>query len=201
LDSHFTFNVLNSLSASILRNERKEAYKQLIIFSKVLRHSFDKSESIVYSLENEIEFIQNYLVLEKYRYKNKFEYNIQIDDDVNLMHNIPKRMIQIFISNSIRHGIMPLTTGGKIDLKIENDKNNLVITIEDNGIGRESAESSNKLHPPGDTLKFIKELFTIFNKKNRHKLEYHYFDLYKNGKESGTKVKIHIPNNFNFDIL
>jgi len=200
LDSHFTFNVLNTLSASILRDDRKEAYKQLIIFSKVLRHSFDKTESLTYTLEQELNFIQNYLQLEKYRYKDKFNYTIKVDDNVNKLRVIPKRLIQQFISNSIKHGIMPLNTGGIISLHISYSDNSLKIVVIDNGIGRKKASTNNKLHSPGQTLNFVKELFKIFNKYNKDKLQYHYFDTYKNGENYGTKVTITIPDNFDFNI-
>ncbi len=198
LDTHFTFNILNSISASILRNDKKEAHKQLTVFSKVLRYVFDDKKSLLHRLDKELELTENYLILEKYRFKNKFDYNINIHGQVNRLTKVPKQIIQIFVDNAIKHGFMPLDEGGYLQVSIGGEDDYIYIIVEDNGVGREEASKQNKLERKGISVKIMQQIIDYLNKIDRkQQLELQIFDLYKNGDSSGTRVEISIPSGYN----
>jgi len=197
LDNHFTFNVLNSISASILRNNRTDANKQLTLFSKVLRYIFDDKKSLLHKLDNEIELTENYLILEKIRFKDKFEYAINIEGQINGFTQVPKQIIQISVDNAIRHGIMPLSEIGFLKVTINSEDEHIHITIEDNGIGRENASKMNTLEKKGHSIKLLYQIIHFLNDLDRkNQIHLKIFDLYKNGGAAGTRVEIWVPSGY-----
>ena len=194
LDSHFTFNVLNSVAAAILRANRQEAYEQLTIFAKVLRYTYDNKTRLFHQLDNEMELLQNYLQLEKYRFKEKFDYNINVGPNVETMTHIPKQFIQIHVDNAIKHGLMPLKTDGLLNIDIHKENQELVIMVEDNGIGREKAKENVTFMSRKHSIKTMKNLIAYFNDlKGAEVISLKIFDLYKNGKPAGTRVIMRLP--------
>lgn len=197
LDTHFTFNVLNSISAAILRNERMEAHKQLSVFSKVLRYIFDNKKSLLHQLDKEIELTENYLILEKYRFKEKFDYKINIEGQVNGLTKVPKQIIQLFVDNAIRHGLMPIDKGGFLLININSEDEDIHISIEDNGVGRTRAARENTLETKGYSVKLIFQIINMLNKLDKkNQLRIKIFDLYKNGDSSGTRIEMWIPSGY-----
>ncbi len=80
--------------------------------------------------------MRNFLDLEKISHQNKFEYNIDIADNVNYNTQIIPMCIQTHVENALMHGINPKNTKGNIFITIQNDENCMIIKVEDNGIGR-----------------------------------------------------------------
>lgn len=195
LDPHFTFNVLNSVSAAILNDNKHEAYHQLTVFAKVLRYTYDNKTKLFHQLDNEIDLLNNYLQLEKHRFKEKFDYEVNVDSEIDLITHIPKQIIQIHVDNAIKHGLMPLKSGGLVKVDIQKvDEENVGITVTDNGIGREKAESQNMHMRKSHSIKIMKDLINYFNNlKSEERISMKIYDLYKNGKPAGTKVTIVIP--------
>lgn len=194
LDSHFTFNVLNSVSASILNDNKHEAYHQLTVFAKVLRYTYDNKTQLFHQLDNELELLNNYLQLEKYRFKEKFDYNIKVGHNVDTMTHIPKQSIQIHVDNAIKHGLMPMKTGGLLNISIVKENGTLVIKVEDNGIGREKAKTLNTQLRKNHSIKTIQNLITYFNEmKKKEVINMKIYDLYTNGEPSGTRVVMQLP--------
>lgn len=200
LDSHFTFNVLNSVSAAILNDNKHEAYHQLTIFAKVLRYTYNNKTKLFHQLDNEIELLNNYLKLEKHRFKEKFDYELNIDPGVDLLTEIPKQMIQIHVDNAIKHGLMPLKSGGMVKVEIKKEEDDyLHISVEDNGIGRKKADQLNLQMRKNHSIKTMKNLINYFNDlKTEGEIAMRIYDLYTNGKASGTKVSISLPSGLRF---
>ncbi len=200
LDSHFTFNVLNSVSAAILNDNKHEAYHQLTIFAKVLRYTYNNKTKLFHQLDNEIELLNNYLKLEKHRFKEKFDYELNIDPGVDLLTEIPKQMIQIHVDNAIKHGLMPLKSGGMVKVEIKKEEDDyLHISVEDNGIGRKKADQLNLQMRKNYSIKTMKNLINYFNDlKTEGEISMRIYDLYTNGKASGTKVSITLPSGLRF---
>ena len=197
LDTHFTFNVLNSISASILNNNRLEAHKQLTVFSKVLRYIFDDKISLLHQLDKEISLIENYLILEDQRFKNKFDYDIHVDAHINRLTMVPKQIIQIFVDNAIRHGLMPLKSGGYLKINISHEGDDIFISIEDNGVGRAKAARTNTLEKKGYSIDIMYQAIDFLNSlQTDDKIDLQIFDLYKNGKASGTRTEIRLPSGY-----
>jgi LytS/YehU family sensor histidine kinase len=194
LDSHFTFNVLNSLAVSILKDDRKEAYQQLITFSKVLRFTYDNKFEFKHSLGEELELTKNYIKLEKYRFKDKFTSEIVIAPEVNLTTGVPKHIIQLNVDNAIRHGLIPLKSDGRLTIKLRTEENSLYIEVEDNGIGREAAGRMNKMEKKGTSLKKMKRLIQFLNQQEKSQTKMRFYDIMKDGNPAGTRVEIVIEN-------
>ncbi len=194
LDSHFTFNVLNSVAAAILKANKQEAYEQLTIFARVLRYTYNNKTRLFHQLDNELELLRNYLQLEKYRFKEKFDYMINVGDNVETMTQIPKQFIQVHVDNAIKHGLMPLKTGGLLKIDIHKENEELIIIVEDNGIGREKAKDNNTFLSRNHSIKTMRNLIAYFNNlKGSEVISLKIFDLYKNGQPSGTRVAMRLP--------
>ena len=138
MNPHFMFNALNSIQYYINSNDREFAAKCLARFAKLMRASLEYSELEVISLENEVEFLEDYLLInQQLRFENRMNYTIKMDEEIEEdVMGVPTMIVQPYIENAIEHGIRPKKSGLiKIEFKLVDDTTILCI-IEDNGIGR-----------------------------------------------------------------
>ncbi|WP_338874853.1 histidine kinase [Spirosoma sp. SC4-14] len=138
MNPHFIFNSLNSINKFILQNDGERASDLLTKFSRLIRQVLINSRAEWVSLRNELNVLQIYLELERLRSDNKFDILFSISDDLNLdMVHVPLLITQPYVENAIWHGLLPMQ-GGKPQLQIQcrQEKDRLIIDIEDNGIGR-----------------------------------------------------------------
>jgi two-component sensor histidine kinase len=191
LDPHFTFNALNAIGSMLQLEDRNTAYDYLSKFTRLLRQVINDSERIHRGLEEELEFVETYLKLEKIRFEDKFNYTIHVDDLVTRAEPVPIMCIQIFVENSLRHGIMPMQSGGRINIDISRDHEYLTIKIQDNGVGRYIASQANPNHGRG--LKMTTEFYEILNQFNPKPISFEIHDLHEKGRPSGTLVEVKIP--------
>src|SRR5690606_14522360 len=135
MNPHFVFNCLGSISSFIVQNGTDSAIKYLAKFSKLMRLTLEYSKESLIPIDKEIESLQNYLELEQLRFNNNFDFTItksaEIEDDVAL----PPLLLQPFVENAIIHGLVPKNEKGNITIRFELEKDNLVCTITDDGIG------------------------------------------------------------------
>lgn len=137
MNRHFVFNALNSIQYYINRQDRTAANRYLTSFAKLIRKNLDASQSDTVSLAEELERLELYLTLEHMRFKDKFRYTLQINDDVDL-HDIhlPAMMLQPYVENSIWHGILPMERQGEVIINVTNSGHGTVlVSVEDDGIG------------------------------------------------------------------
>lgn len=194
LDPHFTMNAINSIIASIQTEEKEEARQHLLCFSKLHRTLLLSSDQIGRTLREEIDFTNNYLALEKFRFKEKFNYAIDIGKDVNLEVQIPKMILQIHVENAVKHGICSKEDGGVVTIRCLNEQNKLIVEVEDNGIGRKQS-SLNGQKSTGKGQIVMDQLIKLYNKHSNSKISSNIFDLFDaEQKPVGTKVKIFITN-------
>ena len=158
MNPHFMFNVLNAIQKFINEGNVLEANTYLTKFADLMRDSLNNSDAEMITLEIEIEFLENYLNLnQKMRFNGKMNYEIIIDDEIEQdIFGVPSMIIQPYVENALEHGIKALKNGVvKIEFAMYDD-NNLLCTIEDNGIGREKAA-------------IIKEKLSKSNLKTKHR--------------------------------
>jgi signal transduction histidine kinase len=192
LDPHFTFNTLNSISSMIYQEDRKLAYDYMSKFTTLLRSLINDAERIYRSLGEELEFVTTYLDLEKLRFGDKFNYEISIGENVSKLEQVPKLVLQTFAENAIKHGIMSSKYGGTLKLKAEKNLDYLILSIEDNGIGRAKAEGLS--HSTGKGLKLTGEFYEILNQINKNPIKHTIIDLHnENGVSIGTRVEVWVP--------
>jgi len=139
MNRHFIFNSLNSIQYFINTQDKISANKYLTNFAQLIRKNLDSAtaKNNVVSLEEELERLRLYLSLESMRFKDRFEYQLNIANDVDAESiMIPPMIMQPFIENSIIHGILPREgKKGLISVKVHIENGYLNILILDNGIG------------------------------------------------------------------
>lgn len=150
LSPHFIFNSLTSIQNYINTNNSLKASEYLAKFSRLIRMIIEKASQSDITLNDEISRLTYYLELEKERFKNKFDYVITLDEELNGAEiKIPNMIIQPHVENCIIHGILPKQEHGTLHVTFKKEgKSKLLITIEDDGIGmikaREHAKTGHK---------------------------------------------------------
>jgi sensor histidine kinase YesM len=133
INPHFLFNTLNCI-ARIAYFENSHMTEELIYcLSDLLRYNL-RHEDQLQTIGSEIDNIEKYLYIQKVRFKNRLEYNIDIPEHIKT-YRIPYMVIQPIVENSLIHGITPKRDGGKINISAEKYKNEIIISIMDNGNG------------------------------------------------------------------
>jgi len=201
MEPHFIMNTINTIGSSIYRKKPEDAYKLLLNFSGMVRSLLISSDKLTRTIGEEIEFVRNYLELERSRFQELFSFSIFQADEVSLESIVPKMIIQIHAENALKHGLMPKKSGGILDISVLKDQDYLLISITDNGIGRNAA--SNKMsQSTGRGMKILAQLFESYNKHNSKPLRQEIIDLYDADKKpAGTMVKIWVPIEFNEGIF
>jgi len=198
MNPHFLFNCLNSINSFIIKNEQEKASEYLSKFSKLIRKVLSNSKETKVTLANELEALELYIELEALRFNNKFEYKINLPENVEADYlEIPPLIIQPYVENSIWHGLLHKKEGvGKISISIVQKQNLLICTIEDNGVGRDASanlksKSAEKRKSFG--MSITKERLKYINHKNKETTHVVVEDLKnKEGKPIGTRVVIKI---------
>jgi hypothetical protein len=191
IDPHFTLNILNSIGSLFYKKDEDKANYVFGKYAKLLRSTILKSDNILIPLHEELDYIKNYLDLEKFRLDDKFEYEIVMEDIINEETLLPKMILHTFVENAVKHGLRHLKSKGF--LKISGNKSGLmyIIDIIDNGIGRNSA----KQYAVQDTnkgLEIIDNILELYYNLYKKKIQYEIIDIgEKDG--GGTHVKITMP--------
>ena len=135
INPHFIFNSLNSIQYFINNNYIEMADSQLNRLSNLIRKTLDYSGQVSIKLTEEIDYLKNYIELEKVRFKDQFEYQIINEiDSINELY-IPPMVIQPHIENAIKHGLKPLKTKKILKITFKLEQYYLICEIMDNGIG------------------------------------------------------------------
>ena len=148
MNPHFMFNALNSIQEQFMYGDKVLANEQMGNFTYLTRQILTVSGKKKINLATEVEILTKYLELEKMRFATGFNYKITIGDRIDEdYHQIPPMLIQPFVENSIKHGL--LHKQGDKELLVGFDLNNtedyLICVVQDNGVGREkSAEIKSK---------------------------------------------------------
>jgi hypothetical protein len=188
IDPHFAFNAINTIASFIYSEKPDITYDYFTKFARMIRNILEDNDKISRLLSEEVEFVRNYLDLQKMRFKEKFEYVIQIDDNVPPGTLVPKMIIQSYAENAIKHGLMHRKSEGLLTIHIQQTDNQLRITIEDNGVGREKSAQYN----PGSThrgLRIMEQIIELYGKLYHTSIHQKIEDLSdENGNPMGTRV-------------
>lgn len=194
LDPHFAFNVINTISTNILKDEKEKANEFLVDFSRLLRRSLEFSDKISWTLSNEIEFVKSFLKLQKARFGDLFNFTINIDIGIDQKIPLPKMILQGYVENAIKHGLRPKEFGGLLLINIEKEDNTVIISVEDNGIGRNESLILKKTSGTGKGNKLNSELVYLYNNLTNNNITLKIEDLVDSKKHAlGTRVSIIIP--------
>lgn len=143
INPHFIFNCLNSIYRYTKERDTDTAAKYLQKFSQLLRLVLENSRTEKITLARDLEALQLYVDIESLRFKDKLQFQLQMDPDIDPSFlQVPGMLIQPHVENAIWHGLMHKKEGGNISVRISQPAEQVLrIEIEDNGVGRAAAEA------------------------------------------------------------
>lgn len=193
MNPHFIFNSLNSIQNLIFKKDVIGANHYLSKFSTLIRKSLEYSRVDYISIEDELNFINNYVELETLRFPNKFNLKYEIDESIDIsIGKIPSLMIQPIIENSIKHAFKDLTQKGSILILIKStDEEYVKITIQDNGPGISLVRNNNDLKHRSLGLKLITERINIL--KNTYPNTLFQYENVEEQEQNGLKSTLTLP--------
>jgi len=200
MNPHFMYNTLGSIQDLILKADVKNTNYYLSKFSNLMRTILEFSENEKISLKEETDMLFNYLELEKLRFGDTFNFHVDIciNKDLSKIF-IPSLIIQPFVENAIKHGLLHKKGQKTLHVKFNQINNQLVISIEDNGIGRHHSEqikSRNNLNHKSFATSAVKKRLQLLNLGKTNKIDLEIIDVNENEKAAGTKVVIKISGSF-----
>jgi sensor histidine kinase YesM len=131
LNPHFLFNSLNNIKALVIENP-KSARRAIDLLSDLLRTSLYNGDVMLVSINDEINIVKDYLELEKLRFEERLQYDIQLDKDLASLQ-IPRLSIQTLVENAVKHGIAKLKNGGLITVKGEHSPGFIHLKVQNPG--------------------------------------------------------------------
>lgn len=193
IDPHFTLNILNAIgSMYATESDRDKADYIFGKYAKLIRQTVISSDKIIVPLSEEVEFVRNYLELERFRRENSFGFSVNVEEDVDQRIRIPRMLIHTFAENAVKYGINKSEDGGFIRLEISALTGRCLIKIEDNGPGI-SSDTTGK-SGTGKGLLILNELIELYRKLEKVNITYVLENIIDpEGHVSGTRAVIEIP--------
>lgn len=199
MNPHFVFNSLNSIQHYILNSKSEEAAKYLNKFAKLIRLILNNSDKPTVTINEDLEALKLYLELEKMRFDNKFDYSIDISQEIDGDYDeIPPMLVQPYIENAILHGINPKTGNGHILIRMSLVNQFIKISVIDDGIGRDAAKALKSLQPSlkhkSLGMKITQDRLRLLNHMQQSNLSVNITDLYDTEQHAiGTQVDLYVP--------
>jgi ligand-binding sensor domain-containing protein len=199
MNPHFIFNSLNSIQQYVMDADVAGANKFISGFSRLIRQTLDFSAKVEISLEEELDYLTNYLELEKTRLEGAFSWLVSIDPAVDpAEYYIPPMILQPFVENSVRHGLrFRRDKAGIVTITVKRQGAHLICVLEDNGVGRKAAMQYKSISPinyQSKGLSLTADRISMFNQEHTEKIDMVIADLEDNFHNSlGTRVTISFP--------
>lgn len=192
INPHFLYNSLTSIRCLLAKNMFEAVDDSVIALGRLLQQTFGEHKELIPILV-EIENLNNYILLQKIRYGDKFDVSFQIEREVEY-HKILPMMLQPLLENAIFHGIEPTNRKGLIKVTGRVEENRMKIIISDNGVGM-SEEKMDSIFQEGKIAKHVFNQVGLKNIDRRIKLHFgEEFGLQITSvMEEGTDVIILIP--------
>jgi LytS/YehU family sensor histidine kinase len=188
MNPHFIFNALNSMQGFIFGEDKKNASRFLHKFSTLIRNSLNYSKSEFISLNEELEFIKNYLEIENIRFDNQFVYFFEDNGIDKVQLKVPPLIIQPLVENSIKHGFSNLNEREQIRIECIQKKDVLEIIVSDNGKG---IHEGDPLKPGSYGLQNIIKRLTLLGRDKPQAYQLKINDQLKSPWK--TSIKIELP--------
>lgn len=192
ISPHFMFNVLNN---KIVNSGEKEA-SELMELARLIRTNLDMSSQPYMMLDKELEFVQQYIRVERYLLGDDFKFNIDVADDANIAKvKIPSMFLQILTENAIVHGLKGMEGEKRLRIYIARENNLTIISVEDNGPGFNARRALKK----GTGLGIISQTIAVTNERNKQKMRFEISNREdSNNQIIGCKATLKIPDCITF---
>ncbi|RRJ25027.1 sensor histidine kinase [Lachnoanaerobaculum gingivalis] len=192
INPHFLYNTLDIIVWMIENENSDKAVNIVTALAKFFRISLSKGKNII-TVKDEVEHVRNYLMIQNMRFKNRFEYSIDVDEEV-LSYSSLKLMLQPLVENAIYHGMEFMDGDGEIDVKVFKEDDSLYFTITDNGLGMSEDMVETLL-----SKDFVpsKKGSGIGAKNVNERIKLYFGSEYglkvESEPDEGTKITIHLP--------
>ena len=133
INPHFLYNTLDIIVWMIENEKKSDAVRVVTALARFFRISLSKGKSII-TVKDELEHVRNYLMIQQMRFKNKFTYTIQAEDEVMELASL-KLMLQPMVENAIYHGMEFMDGDGEIQIQVWREEEDLYLKVSDNGLG------------------------------------------------------------------
>lgn len=131
VNPHFMFNSLNSVKA-LINEDPEKAKIAVVTLADILRNSLNNSSKLTIPLKEEIDQCRDYLEMEKIRFEDRLQYEINVEEDINHCP-LPPLSIQTLVENAIKHGLIDSLSGGKIIIDCRKEKDHILTTVTNDG--------------------------------------------------------------------
>ena len=194
MNPHFIFNALSSIKAFLIENDKENAIFYLNKFAKLIRKILDGSRHRKVSLKEELEIIKLYMAIENMRFDNEIGFSVDINENIDLERiAVPPLILQPFLENALWHGLMLSEKEKHVEIHIYKNQNVPVLSLKDNGIGRQRSKDLKKrkfLKRDSLGLKMTAERIDHFNHKEKLSYAFEIIDLVdQEGDSCGTEVR------------
>jgi hypothetical protein len=196
LNPHFLFNAMGSIQNLVNSAQPEEANHYLSQFSSLMRQVLNHSQQEMIPLIDEIDLLNNYLELEALRHH--FQWEIIIDPNIDV-HNteVPSMMLQPYVENAILHGMTGMGSEGKLNIKMDKLNQQILVTIEDNGLGIEKTlelQGTKSAQNNGLGMKLTQERMEKLGHRYGGDFRIMLHDrMYDGDHAQGTRVEVWIP--------
>lgn len=196
MNPHFIFNSMNSINSYILQKDIGTASDYLGRFAKLMRMILNLAAKPYISVFEEKELLEQYMDTEAMRFEEKFTYQVEVDEALDMDDTIlPTMILQPFVENAIWHGLSGKGGDGLIKVSFLQENGRLVCSVEDNGIGRKAAamKNRNRKHV-SKALTITAERLALLKEEAGHVATCEIFDLEDAaGGATGTRVVLNLP--------
>lgn len=195
INPHFLYNTLDSIYWQALTAGNVEIANMIYSLSRIFRLSLNRGQGMT-TVEKEKELVYHYLMIQKMRFKEKLQFVLDIDEQIyNCI--IPKLIIQPFVENAIVHGIEDSDFGGTVKILGRCEDDQLVFTVEDDGVGMTAEQAESLLEYKGGDINTSRSPggYAVNNVYERLRLKFNDDFLLKIDSEEtrGTKVTMVLP--------
>lgn len=193
INPHFLYNTLDIIVWMIENEKKTDAVRVVTALARFFRISLSRGKSII-TVKDELEHVRNYLMIQQMRFKNKFTYEIDADEDVLELASL-KLMLQPMVENAIYHGMEFMDGDGVIQIRVWREGGDLYLRVRDNGLGMTKEQVENLFKDSGHVPSRRGSGIGVRNVNERVHL--YFGDAYglriESEPDEGTDVIIHLP--------
>ncbi len=190
MNPHFFFNALASLQQlAHEKTDNMELVSSLAKFSHIMRDTLESTYKEFIVLQDEMDFLQQYLSLQQMRLSHRFAFEIQANESIETDDiAIPPMIIQPFVENAIEHGLYENDRQGNLSIMFKQEEKHLIVIIDDNGTGLK--EKTNSSQHISRAIQIIKDRIYLLNESLKTNAS---FSINNKLHEAGVQVKIILP--------
>lgn len=192
MNPHFIFNALNSINHYVQENERDLASGFLTKFARLMRLVLENSRHNEVPLDSDMEALRLYMDLERARLNNRFTYEVDIDTSIDQEATlVPPLILQPFVENAIWHGLSKKQGEGRLKIDVRRSGEMLVITIDDDGVGRSAAPVPDPSVQGGKAslgTSITRERLAALGSPGGQQAGFNYVEV-----PTGTRVEVKVP--------